>query len=319
VTLKRIYLDQRDWIALARQHYGKTNSPEMADLLALVREASATGQASFPLSATHYVETFHSRNPGRRQRLGEFMATISRFHAIASCTDLLTPEVHVAVCAVAGRTSLVQPKPFGQGAQHAFGKDAPSYFQDPALQRLATATLGSERVFEYFESALIRGPDEALPANGIALPTREFGQRQLDFERGTAKRLRAWGHSSDRAHRTVLAQEAKDILPIIEEVTANLGVDLWSFVDDQDALTAFILSMPAKGAICRMRMSAHEDQNFRWHINDLNDITALGTAVGYCDVVVAENHWGNILRRHSPYLQAVVTSDLLDLRDFLVS
>jgi hypothetical protein len=59
------------------------------------------------------------------------------------------------------------------------------------------------------------------------------------------------------------------------------------------------MSLSAKGAVCRMRMSGHEDRGFRWHIGDLNDITALGTAAGYCDVVVAENHWGSILRRHA--------------------
>ena len=52
-----------------------------------------------------------------------------------------------------------------------------------------------------------------------------------------------------------------------------------------------MLSLPAKGTVCRLGMSAHEDQGFRWHIGDLNDMTALGTAAGYCDIVVAEKHW----------------------------
>jgi hypothetical protein len=36
-----------------------------------------------------------------------------------------------------------------------------------------------------------------------------------------------------------------------------------------------MLSLPAKGAICRMRMTGHEDPNFRWHIGDLNDMVLL--------------------------------------------
>jgi hypothetical protein len=47
-------------------------------------------------------------------------------------------------------------------------------------------------------------------------------------------------------------------------------------------------------------------------------MVALGTAAGYCDVVVAENHWGNILRRHSKHFRAQVTSQLLDLPRLLV-
>jgi hypothetical protein len=84
-------------------------------------------------------------------------------------------------------------------------------------------------------------------------------------------------------------------------------------------MTAFMLSLPAKGTICRLRMSAHEDQGFRWHIGDLNDMTALGTAAGYCDVVVAEKHWVNILRRHATHIRARVTSNLLDLPQLLLS
>ena len=63
MALKRVYLDQRDWITLARQHYGRTDDKEIADVLALVREASAAGHASFPLSAAHYVENSGSVTP----------------------------------------------------------------------------------------------------------------------------------------------------------------------------------------------------------------------------------------------------------------
>lgn len=38
-------------------------------VLALVREASAAGHASFPLSAAHYMEIYHQHDPDRRQRL----------------------------------------------------------------------------------------------------------------------------------------------------------------------------------------------------------------------------------------------------------
>lgn len=74
MALKRVYLDQRDWIKLARQHHGVTQNNDIADVLALVREASTAGHASFPLSAAHYVETYHHREPSRRQRLGAFMS-----------------------------------------------------------------------------------------------------------------------------------------------------------------------------------------------------------------------------------------------------
>jgi len=43
MALKRVYLDQRDWITLARQHYGRTDDKEIAGVLAFVLEASSAG------------------------------------------------------------------------------------------------------------------------------------------------------------------------------------------------------------------------------------------------------------------------------------
>jgi hypothetical protein len=174
-------------------------------------------------------------------------------------------------------------------------------------------------VFEHFETMAITGPDTQLPADGIALPTREFSQRQLDFELDTARRLREWGHNSDKAHRLVLVQEAQDVLEHVNRNAETLGVDLHPLLDSRESFTAFMLSLPAKGTICRLRMSGHEDQGFRWHIGDLNDMSALGTAAGYCDIVVAEKHWGNVLRRHAVHLRARVTSNLRDLPRLLLS
>ncbi|WP_416970463.1 hypothetical protein [Streptomyces sp. 4F14] len=319
MVLKRIYLDQRDWIALARQHYGLTHDDVIADVLALVLEASATGRASFPLSATHYMETYHQRDPGRRQRLGAFMAEVSRFHTIASAPDLLEDEVHVAVCALAGVAPSRTPEPFGRGVRHALGQSGASYFTNAEVERQAVARFGTARVFEYFETAALVGPDQQLPADGIALPTREFSQRQLDFELETAAKLRQWGHNSDRAHRAVLVQEAHDIIDPVNKVSAAISFDAREALASKESMTSFMLSLPAKGMVCRLRMSGHEDQSFRWHIGDLNDISSLGTAAAYCDVVVAEKHWGSILRRHSEHTRAVVTSNLSDLLQLLLS
>jgi hypothetical protein len=248
------------------------------------------------------------------------MAEISLFHTIASAPDLLQAEVHVALSAVLGVEPTCRPVPFGRGVKHAFGPDVPSsYFDDKERERQATAQFGAEWLFEHFELMALTGPPERLPANGIALPTREFAQRQLDFELDTARRLHKWGHSTDHAHRLVILQEAHDLIGPINDAAAAMGVDIWAILGSQEALTDFILSLPAKGAICRLRMSAHENSNFRWHIGDLNDITALGTAAGYCDIVVGENHWGSILRRHAPNLRARVTSSLHDLPQLLLT
>lgn len=320
MALKRVYLDQNHWITLARQHYGKSNDPEIAGVLALAQEAARSGQASFPISAAHYFETYKKGDPGSRQRLGAFMVELSRFQTIADATALLEAEVYSTLAELVQMPSPKHPRPFGRGVAHALNlPDSFSYFTDKETERLAIARFGSEGVFEFVERELLVGPSERLPSGGVQRPSDEFSLRQLEFERDTAKRLIDEGHSSDLAHRLVLAQETMDLAELLPEAARSLDVDLLSVLHDRDAWTAFMLSLPAKGAVCRMRMSGHENPNFRWHRGDLMDITALGTASGYCDVVVAEKHWGAILQRHQEHLNAKVTTSLLDLPTLLVA
>ena len=80
-----------------------------------------------------------------------------------------------------------------------------------------------------------------------------------------------------------------------------------------DGLTRTLLSLPAKGAITRMRISAHQNSNFRWAIGDLHDLVALG----YCDIVVCEKQWGSILQRHQKHLQATILTRLPELPEIL--
>lgn len=43
MVLKRVYLDQNQWIALAREASGLSHSPAVADALTLVEEAASSG------------------------------------------------------------------------------------------------------------------------------------------------------------------------------------------------------------------------------------------------------------------------------------
>lgn len=302
---------------MARAHHGLDQSPAMVDVLAVVEHAVDRGLASFPLSAAHYVETYHGRDPQRRQRLGLFMARISRFDTIAGAPDVLEAEVDAAVGGLVGAAPTLHARVFGRGIAHALGVERAYLLNAPTRSRLMRA-LGEDGVFERFETASLVGPTEQLPHGDIKLPTREFSQRQLDHELDTAAKLREWGHSPDRAHRAVLAEEFIGVIDPVERARLRHGVPREALASRQ-AMTALLMAMPAKAAVTRLRMRAHENPSFAWHIGDLNDITALGTAAAYCDIVVAEKKWGSLLRRDSDQLRATVTSRLADLPALLVS
>jgi hypothetical protein len=175
VSLLRVYLDQNAWIRLSRQHYGRGDDDRVDGVLALVREASRTGRASFPLSGAHYVETYRRGDPASRQRLGAFMAEVSRFHTMTGAPSLLDQEVDESLRGLAGLPPGPGPTVFGRGVAHAFGRRDLPYFQDEEARRHAVAAVGAGKVFEYFETELLIGPPDRLPANGVARPTPEPG------------------------------------------------------------------------------------------------------------------------------------------------
>lgn len=311
-----MYLDQLHWIRLARQHYEVEHDDEIADVLLLARDGVERGLVSFPLSGSHYVEVYRQGDPAKRQRLGAFMAELSRYHAIAPPTIMLRPEAFEAVYRLAALTSPVPSIPFGFGVAHALGQ--PPLRLDAEIDRRMVIAYGLESVEELREYLLLVGPDERLPFEGIQLPSLEPSANQLEHELGTAQRIREWGHTTDRAHRVVLAQETMGVPEIAREAAMSSGVDFADVMGSRERLTEFVLSLPAKGAITRMRMTAHANTRFRWAKGDLNDLAGLGTAAAYCDVVVAENLWGDVLQRNQKHLKARVITKLRDLPPLLV-
>lgn len=63
----------------------------------------------------------------------------------------------------------------------------------------------------------------------------------------------------------------------------------------------------------RMRMTAHQNAKSSWDVRDFDDKMGLGCAAAYCDVVVAEKKWGDILKRHRKHLAAHVITSVKDL------
>jgi hypothetical protein len=311
-------LDQGHWVALARARNGKSQDKALQDILSLVLASAEQGQVSYPLSAAHYLETYRHGEPGARQRLGTFMAELSQFHAITGPNEVLVPEVTRAFQSLTGQPTDPEPQVFGRGHAHAFGLAEAEYRKWDARAALV-ARRGEAAVVDELELMLLAGPPERLPFGDMALPTRAYDQRQLDFELETAARLQEHGHSADLARRVVLAQEAVDVMAILSRLASGAGVALDALLGDDQKMTEFMYALPAKGAITAMRVTAHANPTVKRELNDLTDITALGMAAAYCDVVVAEKHWGNLMSRTPGRFKATVITRLRDLPALLLA
>jgi len=288
------------------------------DTASAIVYASQKGLASFPLSDTHYIETLRRGDPRSRQDLGSAMHQISRSHRIASLVDLFQPEVEYAFSVHFGFKPLPKPYPFGIGMKFAFGRPDESYFSSAEAEARAVAKHGREVVDDVFEAGLIMGPDYKIPSGGIGRPGLSWSQKQLDGEREITRRITDHGHSPDLARRVILHEESVHFIDPVVKLALQNGMPTTGLFESREEMEAFLFAMPSKGVLTRMRMSAHENANFKWEIGDLGDLAALSVAAAYCDIVVCEKKWGSILNRHASNLNATVITDLRDLLPLLL-
>ena len=145
-----IYLDQNIWIALAKIHHGKDNSPDSVRLLDLIQKKLASDDIILPLSRTHYIETSTIANTGRRERLGRVMFDYSKGVTLAPYKSIVVYELD---CALSKIFNHIKPRSFelfGNGIKHAYG-DALE-FEYPTMMdpnQIERAALTGEKLVGY--------------------------------------------------------------------------------------------------------------------------------------------------------------------------
>lgn len=171
---------------------------------------------------------------------------------------------------------------------------------------------------------VLAGPGEDAPeelADAFARPN-PAAEDFVKIEIGLAERLLAEGFDKgERLTRALLADSVADLIPVLNEhidarnVTAHELYDLGA-----DGITEFLKNIPTRHVLFELRRARHAQRHHNWTANDLNDLAALTVAVVYCDVVVTENLWTDLLRRSKldACYDTIVLSDLAELPAALV-
>lgn len=316
--MRRIFLDTGHWIELSRAANGIGRKPYV-DALPVLRFASEQWLASFPLTASHYIEFNTHGNPGPRRQVGQLAGELSRLHTIAPISTLLDAELDRAAAEAVG----VEPPPpvqvFGVGVGHAFGQD----FQGINLKGPGTIApehlaLLSARATELLEQELIGGPPFRLPAHGIAAPDRKFADDFAATSQRQAMHLEEWGRTDDHAHRLVMAYEYVDLLDPLTERLARHGIAFSEFLDQgRDFLDAFLQALPVRHSVVQLRRVAMR-QGRTWEPNDMHDLGTLGMASVHCDLVLFEKYWSDTYRQAGLDNPATVVMRIEDLVELLV-
>jgi hypothetical protein len=321
--MKRVYLDQKDWINLSRANQGLPSGAKFADALLVARAGVAQGLTSFPLSLIHYMETYHRNDWKSRFDVADVMAELSHFHTIASPTGVVPAEIDRALQARFGRP--VKPRPlqvFGHGLRHA-ANDESFQFSIPGDLPIGQETrIEFERdIADDWERAMLRGPAVNMPLAWLDTHAhRQVEKTYQQNEQALTQKLKqtGWG-KGDELRRFMLASGLIDILDPLLEALERAQISLVEFLDlDRDGATAFLQDVSSRWVLFEMRRDLHARGVHEE--GDIRDLAALSVAVAYSDVAVTEKQWVHVLTmaKVDQMMQTTLLSNVAELPQAIV-
>lgn len=278
-----IYLDQNKWIELARIANGVDASDRDIQILARFKEASEDG-CIFPLAATHYIEFSRIKNLGRRKRLGSFMWELSQGNTLAPYGEIVEREIEVALQGLEVKISARESDLIGFGVEFAFG-----------------CQLQSE-LLNYFKTLVNKSILSGSEAFNIdPIQTRNFDTHRNNFlshlnEINEKKHLFGKAKWDDWLHAISMV----DIIEPLYRVFClhNLDKSILENLKIEEH-RRFLMSMPTRKLDIHLHRQVIKNDQYKPKSSDLEDWGGIGVASCYCDVVVCEKHFANMLKRDS--------------------
>ncbi|PVA35867.1 hypothetical protein [Mycobacteroides abscessus] len=306
-----VYLDQNIWVVLLRGcQLGDSSAMKLKQRLIELRVA---GLVAIPLSAPHYLETWHRRETTSRHALAGLMRDVTAYATLAPVHAVERAWVRSEIWRRCNRAA-ASPEDcvLGHGVNHAFGSptgrfrvvssiatdsqpEGPPAEVHPEL--LDVAKDGSEH-WEWFN---IAGPEELLMMDGIDVrPEHRRGTADANYEMALRERLQHDEYARRRLDDFIVTQEFIRILDYINYECEELGIDphgLFLADNPMEACRSFVDAVPITNVLCRLRTHRHRDHGFPLEQHDRTDMCVLGLAIPHCAVVATERRWIHAARQ----------------------
>ncbi|HEY1689516.1 MAG TPA: hypothetical protein VGF95_11715 [Solirubrobacteraceae bacterium] len=296
----RVYLDQNHWVSLTKAQAGRSDGEKFSGVLVLLKEAVERGWVSLPLSVQHVIEVQNRNDWKSRQDLASTMIELSRWHTIGYQRQLVGAEIDASLKHLIGRPLVPrQAQVFGMGLNHAFGRnvikyeppaEVPGELRDPIrrwgrdLMQIA-ALVGAPPNFE------VPGYDPSAHRQ----VSKAFAEQQEQLR--TIRRPHGY-HRGDLGLRATSVDVFTEYEPAFTEAL-DLASLHWGHVYalERDGMERLLELTPIVFTHRELRRLRHEASPKHWEPGDLIDLTALASAIVYCDVVVTERVWTAIAQR----------------------
>jgi hypothetical protein len=292
----KVYLDQKDWINLARAYYDRPDGKRYKGVLQKILETVENKKAIYPLSFTHVIETNKRRDLESRKRLASFMAEVSRGNTIAPQFLMTLSELNYAVAAKYGTKRPNIKNAFGFGIPFAFGMELVIKDENDAIVK------PNDEMRRFIHDMLTNkaASTHILVGNDIKLPdmirsleenrrkhvkdAEEFRQKTKEYDKRLLKR----------------AYVANLVLGLYDDLSKIL-IKHGQTIDDflkigADQFEPFFAKVPSLHTEIELATKRNKHWDKRIDGNDVSDITSLSVAIPYCDIVVTEVFWTNVVK-----------------------
>ena len=291
-----VYLDQNKWIELAKIFHGKDKS-ERAISIQRDLEASIEHGYIYPLSAIHYMEFARIRNNERRTRLGQVMWKYSGGRSLISARELVEYEIEVGL---QDYIPEITPRNFnliGNGISHAFGEK---------VKRILPEWFNIK-----IEEAILTGFKELNidPISFVSEDHRLKFKKHLEALQQTKKELNKskW---DDWLHAITLADILEPLHAVLIKNNLN-PMSLTSFIAQNGR--NIVAKMPTRVLDIHLHHQVLKNPQYKPKVTDLEDWAGLGAAACYCDIVVCEKHFADLISRDGFSTHARIETDLLNI------
>lgn len=280
-----IYLDQNQWIALAKVRAGKSTEPWLMSLYSELENAVQDGRAIFPLSGTHVLETSKRNAPVSRMHVAETQAAFSLGYAYRSRESRLQVEIKRII------HRLLNLDPFELPENWFLGRSFLQAFEPAdALVAQPIEALRVMRIESAFDPRnlyldYMRNQDDAI--RRIAHQKLEAGLLQV-VQQNENRRALCEGESVDMRCRVYRVRQFMDVQDTVLKLVTQLGISYEKFRDLGEVGFKSIVELSPTLDV-EAEFSARMDARSKpLSTHDALDIQAIYTAAPYSSHVVAE-------------------------------
>lgn len=285
---KRIYFDTRDWITLARVENGLETDSELVEVYGKIKKLSESGDAIFPISFFHLEDMMINSNEEQRNKLIDFMASISKAWVLQPYTFYINKELYNAVLHRLGKNSKynIREKILSKGLAYlistgyeiTWNKDAnvPNEF----IEKLREVTDSP--------ASLIL----MLKDKGISGRFQQFRQETIDTARTmeTNRKQKMTIAKDVRYATSIVLYLDQVIVPHLSRLLMGVDRSIRTIIipSTRESIEEFLEDMPSTNIVFRLTYARDEFYQREVDANDIADINHLTVAIPYCDIVVME-------------------------------